>query len=207
MPRKLVLHYKPDELRARAAKFDLSDDLLAALTGLPLAAIHDAFDGRTAIPLPMRAMVALYTSVTAQVRARVAESAAKALPAFAEEWRSIPGTRNYEASSGGSIRLRGSRPLKATRTRSGHQNVTVYRTDGAQWRAGVHNLVARAFLGPPPTDKPYACHRDGRAHRNTPDNLYWGSHADNVRDMVRHARERPKTWKIGGRDHIPQQTQ
>lgn len=101
------------------------------------------------------------------------------------EWRTIDGFGRYEISENGGVR-RDFRLLKQTRSKSGHMWVTVYSDGGAQWRAGVHRLVALAFLGQQPRDKPFVCHKNGRAWDNQKSNLYWGSHAENVADMVRH---------------------
>lgn len=102
------------------------------------------------------------------------------------EWRTIEGYERYEISIEGHVR-RGMRLLKQTETKSLHLNVTIYSNSGEQWRAGVHHLVATAFKNAPPADKPLACHVNGRPWDNRATNLYWGSHADNVADMVRHA--------------------
>jgi len=103
-----------------------------------------------------------------------------------KEWRRIPGYEAYEVSDEGDVR-HGYRVLKNTiSTRYRHANVSIYDVDGRQWRQGVHRLVALAFLGPAPDGKPYACHRNGRAWDNQKDNIYWGSHAENTQDMIRH---------------------
>jgi hypothetical protein len=102
------------------------------------------------------------------------------------EWRPVPGFERYEVSEWGHVR-RGHNILKQTRQRYGHRCVTVYSAAGKQWRAGVHSLVAVAFLGPAPEGKPFACHKNGYADENYKDNIYWGSRQENVADMVRHA--------------------
>ena len=54
--------------------------------------------------------------------------------------------------------------------------------------AGVHRLVAEAFLGPAPEGKPLVCHKDGSRTNNVPENLYWGDAEDNAQDALRHGR-------------------
>lgn len=118
------------------------------------------------------------------------------LPALPdEEWKPIPGFPRYEASTKGRIRRAelpdGTRifhALKPHQNRSsGHLKVSVYR-DGQQYRRGVHQLVALAFHGEPPAGKPFACHKDGDAGNCKPENIYWGSRAENTADMIRHNR-------------------
>jgi hypothetical protein len=121
-------------------------------------------------------------------------------------WLPIPGFPRYEANSKGSIR-RAALPdgtpifhaLKPHQDRkTGHLKVSVYR-DGKQHRRGVHQLVALAFHGEPPPGKPIACHKNGDAGDCQPGNLRWGSHQDNVDDMMRHRRIRiggENQWKV-----------
>ena len=44
----------------------------------------------------------------------------------------------------------------------------------------VHRLVALAFIGPPPDGMTEAMHLDNNPSNNTPENLKWGTHADNM---------------------------
>jgi len=46
----------------------------------------------------------------------------------------------------------------------------------------VHRLVAEAFI-PNPENLPCVCHRDDNPLNNHVDNLFWGTQADNIRDM------------------------
>ena len=50
----------------------------------------------------------------------------------------------------------------------------------------IHVLVAEAFLGPKPTAKAEVCHANGNKDDNRPENLYWGTHSQNIQDAVRH---------------------
>jgi hypothetical protein len=49
----------------------------------------------------------------------------------------------------------------------------------------VHRLMAMAFCENP-NAKPMVLHRNGNQTVNDADNLYWGTHAENVEDMKRH---------------------
>lgn len=103
------------------------------------------------------------------------------------EWRAVPGFEEYQVSRDGEVRRQYDRLLQVLPTRWGHMHVTLYDRGGKQFKRGIHRLVAMAFLGPPPPGKPLACHKNGRAWDNKPENLYWGSHAENVADRMRHA--------------------
>lgn len=118
-----------------------------------------------------------------------------------EEWRPIPGTEGrYSVSNRGVVRgenvnqpRRGRRrtlgPLKPSLNRYGYERVTLG-LGGTRWHATIHRLVCGAFHGPPPNDKPLACHRDGNTLNNRADNLYWGSASDNMQDVLRHGNNR-----------------
>lgn len=49
----------------------------------------------------------------------------------------------------------------------------------------VHRLVAEAFI-PNPNNYPIVRHLNDEPHENIPDNLAWGTYADNTRDAVEH---------------------
>lgn len=65
-----------------------------------------------------------------------------------------------------------------------HLNVMLSK-GGKQYHHYVHHLVLEAFVGPRP-DGMQACHNDGNACNNTPQNLRWDTIASNRRDAVRH---------------------
>lgn len=48
----------------------------------------------------------------------------------------------------------------------------------------VHRMVAIAFLGPGP-EGTEVCHIDGTRTNNYVGNLYWGTHSENLKDVVR----------------------
>ena len=50
----------------------------------------------------------------------------------------------------------------------------------------VHRAVCWAFNGAPPKGKPVVRHRDGNILNNTPQNLVWGTMAENSHDMIEH---------------------
>jgi hypothetical protein len=97
-----------------------------------------------------------------------------------------------------SVRAGRWRPLKLRLDEHGRPRV-VLRRDGKGHEKKVHRLVIEAF-GPPRPEGAICCHRDGDPANNHIDNLYWGTHAENTADMIRHGRgprgERSHSAKI-----------
>lgn len=108
-----------------------------------------------------------------------------------EEWRPIPGSRDYQVSSLGRVRrvagiitrsngrpqtIRG-RVLRASVDDWGYPMVGV---DGRTRK--VHTLVAAAFLGPRPFDGAVVRHLDGDPSNNSVDNLAYGTPSENILD-------------------------
>lgn len=58
--------------------------------------------------------------------------------------------------------------------------------DGKRTAKSVHTLVCRAFHGDKPTPKHVVRHLDGSKNNNLPENLAWGTVAENVADTKRH---------------------
>lgn len=94
------------------------------------------------------------------------------------EWRPIPGADGYEASSDGQVR--GPRGiLKPSKLTSGYYGVKL-RGQGTT----VHAAVARAFIGPRPSNKHTVNHKNGDKLDNRPSNLEWLTQAENNRHAV-----------------------
>ena len=113
-----------------------------------------------------------------------------------EIWMPVPGYEGlYEVSSYGRVKslrrlsLSGKRIrerlLKTQRT-AGYPSVSMHR-DGMQTRLYIHRLVAAAFLGPCPDDQEVR-HLDGNPDNCHVSNFAYGTHAENMNDMVRHGR-------------------
>lgn len=64
----------------------------------------------------------------------------------------------------------------------------------------VHALVLSAFVGPRPTGME-ACHGDGDGLNNRLGNLRWDTHAENVKDSIKHGTFYPHRMKGGYRQH------
>jgi hypothetical protein len=109
-----------------------------------------------------------------------------------EEWRPIPGYEGrYDVSNQGRIRSwawhkkRGTSRLKSTwPDDQGYLRVGLW--DGERGvNAKVHAQVALAFLGPRPEGQVIR-HLDGIRTNNTPENLRYGTPAENTADMFVH---------------------
>ncbi len=115
-----------------------------------------------------------------------------------EEWRRVDeiegceGYHGYEVSSFGRVRsfrdhggniTRVAKSLTISVARNGYCYVTVYRHRKA-WRALLHRLVLRAFVGPCP-DGMEARHFPSNDRTNCRiDNLCWGTREQNVQDRA-----------------------
>lgn len=118
------------------------------------------------------------------------------------EWRAVAEFPGYEASDDGRVRsLPRSLPLRTRwggvtvrrypgrelapyEVNGGHLGVDLVR-DGIRARLGLHSVVLRAFVGPPPPGHE-GLHRDGDPANNVPSNLRWGTSSENNLDAVRH---------------------
>lgn len=117
-----------------------------------------------------------------------------------ERWVPVVGWESfYEVSSYGRVRsltrlslvryggvARGRLLAQHSSGKTEHRTVTLCRT-GVRHKAKVHRLVLEAFVGSAPSGFA-ACHRDDNPLNNAVENLYWGSHTDNMRDRVRNGR-------------------
>ena len=100
-----------------------------------------------------------------------------------DDLRPIPGIPDYFASPSGRIwstKGRG-RWLKPSSDRRGYQRVSVV-VAGRSCTRAVHQLIAEAFHGPRPEGME-VCHNDGDPANNTPDNLRWDTHANNMAEI------------------------
>lgn len=110
-----------------------------------------------------------------------------------EQWLPIGGWP-YEVSDRGRVR----RATSRTNTKAGQVLTPVVRStgyvqvslsDGASKKsAGVHLLVAVAFVGPPPSPRHEVAHGDGNRANNNKANLRWATAKENAEDRERHGR-------------------
>lgn len=94
--------------------------------------------------------------------------------------------------------------LSPKRTKNGYRSVGLW-VDGVRHHRTIHRLVAEAYI-PNPCGYEYVLHKNDIKSDNRVDNLYWGTHQDNMDDMVRKGRSasgvRNPNWRgavrIGG---------
>lgn len=113
---------------------------------------------------------------------------------ISEEWRAAPGWPEHEVSSLG--RIRRARPGSNGRDfgvlspqafqRTGYLFARLYLPGKRHKNIALHWLVALAFLGPPPSPRHVAAHKDGSRTNNRADNLRWATPAENQADRIAH---------------------
>lgn len=108
------------------------------------------------------------------------------------EWRPLPAAPDhYSISELGEVRRTGAGPgamvglvLSQSWSPVGRYEFSVY-VGGIQRRQKTHRQVALAFIGEPGPGEEVR-HMNGDAGDNRVANLQWGSHTENMRDMLRH---------------------
>jgi hypothetical protein len=114
-----------------------------------------------------------------------------------ETWKPVLGYEGlYEVSSTGRVRsldhlvknryglaLRGGRVLRQTPDRAGYLQVNLSK-ENVVTTAKVHRLVAKAFIGDPPTVDSHVNHKDFRKANNAVANLEWFTRQQNHRHAV-----------------------
>lgn len=104
------------------------------------------------------------------------------------EWRAVPGYQGYEVTRLGDVRSWRTGAPKAIApyvNKAGYAMVTLAPTRSKRY---VHQLVALAFIGPPP-DGQEIRHLDGNPRNNHVHNLCYGTPAENQGDRLRHGRD------------------
>lgn len=123
------------------------------------------------------------------------------------DWTDVPGWPEYAVTSSGLIRankkinsagrLLRARLLKpVTHPAYGHQLVYFTR-NGATETKQLGRVVLETFGGAPPHAGMECCHGDGNPRNNDISNLRWGTHADNMQDMVLHGTLKREFCKRG----------
>ena len=109
-----------------------------------------------------------------------------------ETWKPIPGYTGYEASDRGRIRSHrlwrgstGPRILKSLDDGRGYPAVFPTPDDGKRRIRPIHQLMMLAFAGPRPEGMEARHLNDIKTDNRWPENLAWGTHRENLQDMVR----------------------
>lgn len=101
-----------------------------------------------------------------------------------DAWKPVVGFEgSYEVSDEGQIRNAHGRPLKPYSTPDVYSRVTLY-LRGEKQTLMVHLIVARAFLGRPPSAKHQVNHKDGDRANNALSNLEYVTPSENRRHSV-----------------------
>lgn len=118
----------------------------------------------------------------------------------------IPGYPGYYVSDRGKVYsrwdtngkgiLRKRYHKKALILKDGRYHVRLSQPGMGTTRWQVSRLVALVYI-PNPDNKPYVCHKDNNPLNNSSINLYWGTHKENMEQMVRDG----KSSKLCGKDH------
>lgn len=108
------------------------------------------------------------------------------------EWRPVPETDAFLVSEYGDVKRVAPGDSNACvvgrwATPKRERYVRVYiANNGKKWCWLVNRLVATVFIGPPPSPKHQAAHRDGNTYNNHYSNLYWATPIENAADRKRH---------------------
>lgn len=123
----------------------------------------------------------------------------------------IPGWPDYRISREAVILGKKGNPLKPFwrgSPRSKYLAVSLHR-DGKQVTRPIHQLVLETYVGPRPFPKAEGRHLDGNRAHNAVDNLAWGTHQQNVDDMMQqgthHNASKTHCGKCG-REYTPENT-
>lgn len=101
-----------------------------------------------------------------------------------EIWKPVVGFPNYMVSNLG--RIEGPRGL-LKQQRLDYWRVKLSSPNGI-FNKMVHVLVCEAFHGPKPFEDAQALHRDDDEDNNREDNLYWGTHQQNMQDRAKNGK-------------------
>jgi hypothetical protein len=126
----------------------------------------------------------------------------------AEEWKPVVGYPEYVVSDHGRVRRAAKRKggslghvLSPGSKAGGHRYVYLVAEGEKPKKQYIHRLVAAAFIGPAPFDGALVLHQDDDCIHNRPENLYWGTREQNVRDAQfnrkRHSDVRPQGAQFG----------
>lgn len=99
-----------------------------------------------------------------------------------EEWRAVLEAPGYYVSNLG--RVKGPRGIRKLQPSQGYPQIVVCLPNGQNVVIRAHVQVCTLWHGPKPFAKAQALHKDGVKANCRSDNLYWGTHQQNMDDMV-----------------------
>ena len=106
-------------------------------------------------------------------------------PLWDEQWKSVPGASNYEASTGGRIRkLNGDVLSPYVDPKYGYQRTSLRLDSGKRIDIRVHQIIASTWLGECP-DGMIVCHGKQGVSVNAVHNLRYAAHRENTLDSVK----------------------
>lgn len=110
-----------------------------------------------------------------------------------EMWKPVVGyDGHYEVSNFGRVRRLGSKKcLKPGKSKFGYLRVVLC-VDSRPKSFDIHRLVAKSFLGEPPSDSHVVAHGDGNPSNNRLANLRWATKSENSFDQVLHGTQKGK---------------
>lgn len=104
----------------------------------------------------------------------------------------------YITETGEVYRLSGTltKRIKAYPDKFGYLNVNLF-SNGKKFGKRVHRLVALVYLQNP-NNLPFVCHKDDNPANNCKDNLFWGTHQDNMDDRKTKGRTKGPRGSLSG---------
>lgn len=102
-----------------------------------------------------------------------------------EEWKSIPDFPDYEASSLGRIRRASCNYILKLSTHSEGYLIVTLMNRGKRHVETVHRIVCKTFHASTYFEGAHALHKNHNKTDCSRDNLYWGTHQDNIQDNIR----------------------
>jgi hypothetical protein len=104
----------------------------------------------------------------------------------AEEWKVIPFFTAYEVSDLGRVKRRSTHYIRSPYVGASGYPMVLLSLRERRENHLVHRLVARAFLGEPPTSEHEVAHGNGNRRDNRLENLRWATPKENGEDKVLH---------------------
>lgn len=111
----------------------------------------------------------------------------KRIPGLSETYRAGSDGKIYSYSNA-RVNAKKPKPFRLADARNDDYYLVSIFDQGKKSSRSVHELVCLAFHGPKPVPRLCVRHLDGDWSNNKPDNLKWGTYAENEADKRRHGR-------------------